>query len=511
MANFWATTFSFPSSPAPDPNPLQTLPGSTDDGSAADINKANSEALFPYMDGSSEATSLESPKDSSGNTVDLSTVALTDITPEFFSGLHSSQQLQLLNRSDVDGELVLTGGGERLDVLLGSDGRTVLVLQALSKTDLAPMANDDQKLIADYANALYADAPDVVDDLAASWGVALGESADTYRSAMAALVQTEIDDINGDGSQHAAVFTEQLELIIDRIDQNSLFSSSNINSEISDITDRYKRMRQFEKTVAAQSFSDPETTVYEGLNSLDNNANIASGLNSFLVQEQRLLELAKQRHSLSQSASVQGKSLDLPSLISMLQLSYNIKKEAEVAVLTEELQQQNALLRDYAAMQKLVNDVLKQFPSGEDGSKQKRNISGSTGEPVVSASDPDWSTATMNLDVQERRAMIMFSSYFSGPNLLKLGHPLEALRGITRPLESFSKTKDGKTVLVEKTQSAWNIYSTQLADAVTLINQNSQILTNEISSINQERNRHFDLANNALRRLNDSLTSIARM
>ncbi|MEI2384504.1 hypothetical protein [Breoghania sp. JC706] len=501
----------------PDPNPLKTLPGSADDGSADALNKGNAETLFPYMDGTSAETSLPNPVDETGAEVDLATVDLASITPKFFSGLHSSQQLQLLNRAEAGGKLVLTGGGERLDVLLGSDGRTVLVLQALSKTDLAPMPNADQALIADYTTALNATAPDVVADLAAAWGVSLGATATSYREAMKALVQEKIDFIENDGSANRDLFTDQLNLIIERIDKNSLFSSANINSEISDIVDRYTRMRQFEKAVSAQSFSD-SVTVPEKLNSLDNNVTITSGLESFLAQEKRLLELAKQRHSISQSGSLDGKRLDLPSLISMLQLSYNIKKEAEVAVLTEELQQQNALLRDYAAMQKLVNDVLKTFPSGEEGSKQKRNIDGTTDEKVVSGADPNWSTANMDLDTQERRAMIMFDSYYSGPNLLKLGHPLEDLRGITRPLEDFSKrkvindkTKEEATVLVTKTQSAWNIYSTQLADAVTLINQNSQILTNDISSMNQERNRHFDLANNALRRLNDSLTSIARM
>lgn len=529
MVSYWANAFDYPTTPTPDPNPLQNLPGSADDGSATDINNANAEELFPYMDGTSAETSLPNPKDSDGNEVNLNTVSLSDITPEFFSTLHSGQQLQLLNRRDVRGELVLEDGDDRFDVLRGSDGRTVLVLQGLSKTDLAPMSNADQKLIADYTEALNATLPDVVGGLAASLGVELGESASDYRDAMSELVQNKIDAIAADGSEYDEVFIDELELIQDRINSNSLFSSSNINSELNDLEDRYERIRAFENAVTKDGngnyVPDPEDTdsVPTGLNSLDNNATIIRGLDNLVAQEKRLLNLAEQRVSISKTAVLQGKKLDLPSLISMLQLNYNIKKETDVAILTEELQQQNALLRDYATMQSMVNDVLKAFPSGEEGSEQERNIDGSEGEKevldyvIIFFSTEDWSEADLELTTKQRRALMMFSERFSGAVGEESGHPIEVLRKIDRPLETFSKEVDGdyswekKAVLVPKTQSAWNIFSTQLSDAVTLINQNSQILTNEISSLNQERNRHFDLANNALRRLNDSLTQIARI
>ncbi|MEL6683368.1 MAG: hypothetical protein AAFQ09_12110, partial [Pseudomonadota bacterium] len=105
-----------------------------------------------------------------------------------------------------------------------------------------------------------------------------------------------------------------------------------------------------------------------------------------------------------------------------------------------------------------------------------------------------------------------------------VGHPIESLRGINRPTFDIIDPDDGQEIdvflpedaedleleLSRRSQNSWNIFASQLADTVTQINQESQILTNEISSLNRERNRHFDLANNSLRRLNDALLTIAR-
>lgn len=518
-SGFWSTTFNTPATPTPDPNPLHNIDGSSDDASTNGINKANSENTFPYMDGSTPDNRLPSPKDVNGNEIDLQTVNLSDITPDFFQGLHSGHQLELLNR--FGGDLVLGTGDERLDVLRGADDRTVLILQNLSKNDIGLLGKSDQDLIAAYTSSLNATAPGVVANLASVWDVSLGNTPAENRIAADLLLDNALHKLLQADSNNKDAYKDQLNLIKDRISRNSLFSTGNLTVEIKEIFDRFDRMNAFELTLIDSSASlnpDDTSSVPEGLNSQDNNASIISGLNNLLAQEKRLLDLATQRISLSRNASVQGKKMDVPSLISMLQLTYNIQKEADVAILTEELQQQNALLRDYAEMQRIVNNVLKQFPSGEDGSKQKRNIEGTeNGKLVKGAGGVTWAEANMSLSVKERRAMIMFSTEFSGAAPQGGGHPLETLRRISRPLDDFTVTiqlseeAPRQTFLTAKTQSAWNIYSTQLADAVTLINQNSQILTNEISSMNQERNRHFDLANNSLRRLNDSLTSIARM
>jgi hypothetical protein len=50
-----------------------------------------------------------------------------------------------------------------------------------------------------------------------------------------------------------------------------------------------------------------------------------------------------------------------------------------------------------------------------------------------------------------------------------------------------------------------------LADTVTLLNQRNQILQNEIENATKQQNRHFELGNNALRKMNDMIMTIGRM
>ena len=57
----------------------------------------------------------------------------------------------------------------------------------------------------------------------------------------------------------------------------------------------------------------------------------------------------------------------------------------------------------------------------------------------------------------------------------------------------------------------WDSFSTQLADTVTILNQQNQIKQNDIENAKKQENRHFDLANNALRKMNDMLLTIGRI
>ena len=47
-------------------------------------------------------------------------------------------------------------------------------------------------------------------------------------------------------------------------------------------------------------------------------------------------------------------------------------------------------------------------------------------------------------------------------------------------------------------------------DAVTLLNQNSQLKQNDISSMDKQKSRNFDLANSALQKMADAIQNIAR-
>lgn len=91
--------------------------------------------------------------------------------------------------------------------------------------------------------------------------------------------------------------------------------------------------------------------------------------------------------------------------------------------------------------------------------------------------------------------------------MVQPAHPLETLRGITRPQFEIVNN-EGQ--LIRYKSSAWSNMATQLSDAVTVINQETQIQMNAISTAEKEKNRYFEMANNALSKLNEVVQSIAR-
>lgn len=92
-------------------------------------------------------------------------------------------------------------------------------------------------------------------------------------------------------------------------------------------------------------------------------------------------------------------------------------------------------------------------------------------------------------------------------------HPLEKLYGVDRPsIDIMDWTKnaaDGSLALM--TKSEWESFSTSLSEAVTILNQNSQIKQNDIDTSTKQKNRHFELGNNALEKMNDILMSIGQI
>ncbi len=465
----------------------------TSNGEASAGNRTIYEKLFPYLDGSSEATRLPSPVDGEGNVLDLQTVALEEITPEFFLGLHSAHQLELLHR--FEGSFVLGDGDGRLDVLMAADKRTVLVLQNLSSADLAGLSPADQEAIVEYTSK--PEIPDEVKEgLALAWNVTIGGTVEENRNSATQIIQDAIDDIKANDSSNADDYIAQMELLKSFVDKNALISESNIQAEIDAIVERFTRMHTFEQAIT--SF-DADYSVGDNTMSLDNNETMRAGLQVFLDEEKRVLEAKNERLAQVSVAGVK----DLASLISVLQLTYEIQREAEVAISTAELEQLNGLLSDHAEMQRLVNDALKDFSTGEDANEEQRDILGneSVGQVNLIEDDP-------NLTNKEKLALAMFES--SG---VTKAHPLETLYGITRPTQNIMNSRADRTEvdLIAKSQSDWNIFQTQISDAVTLVNQQAQILSNDVSTFNQEQNRHFEMANTALKRMMDMINSIARI
>lgn len=442
---------------------------------------------------------MANPVGADGKEVDLSEVDVGAITPEFFESLHSLHQLYLVKR--FDGELILAAGKDnRLDVLLSSDGKRVLILQRLTKASIAGLSLADQSKIAVYIND--EDFPETLRvALEVQWGLETGAGED-----MKQLIDDLIKSMKEINETNSADYIDQLKLIKQQLDKAAMFSQVEIAAQVQRIKERFDRMNVFDESIRSQVITVGGKTLSASPfigSSLDGGATIKSGFNLFLAQEKRMLEAQRQR-----LAVLTMRNLDVPTLISILQMTYNVRKEVEVTLLTEELQQYNALLKDYSVMQQLLNDVLKDFSSGKDD--EKLTIGGKEG--------------ASSLTTEELKAVGMFQDLGSLNEFFR--HPLEVLRNINRPRDQifvsfgFAVPPGSNTTAtaisptggtVAKTQSQWSIFSTQLADAVTVINQQSQILTNDISNFSQEQNRHFELANSALRRLMDMINTIAHM
>lgn len=502
---------------------------------------------------------------------------------EDFFGFHSAHQLEYVNRfgtvaPGASGAKVVTfiQGTNRFDIVAAPDGKRTFVLQQLTKADLAIVGPETEQALSDAVAGLPDDPPSLRTNIESVLGAKAGDLA---RAAVQASVDNAKGEVNALFSANASgtfsaeeiaefkkVFTDQLDNIQTRANESSFFAQAEINTRIEDITRRAKRANAFFETVqnppagflAANSLADLEG----GLKNVNlpvgddiSQSGLRNGLDSLIAQETRIRDLDNQRLQLAQSGLLNaGRALDGPSLIAIFQLNYNLTREAEVNAETEELNQQNALLQVYARAQQLLNDALRTFNTGTEGSEEERTIFGETGNDTFLSDLTD-----------EQRFLVAFieEQLVEGSDVR---HPIEELRGINRPtldvlddgefsfrvglsqnfsvevkfngedatpeqIANFEAARDnpgspavaggpltvfGAEVLEEPgrlkrfSQNALNIFASQLADTVTTINQESQILTNEISNINRERNRNFDLANNALRRLNDTLTTIAR-
>lgn len=477
-------------------------------GAHFDFDNVTNTSSYVFMDGKTPATRLPPPLDAAGNPIDLQAILLADITPEFFLSLHSSHQLELFDRFSLNSNpdsvfsgiqsLVIGSGDDRLDVLLSSDGRKVLIMQTIERAGLAQLRLADQEQIAKYF-ALSAVPDSLKERLANKWGVTLGDTLANMRAAaLATLDDAYTNGIGGStqgslqNSEHRAVYRDQIIILQEQMELNALFSLSDLQAKADKIVDRFQRMLAFEE--AARGGGDSPSI------SLDENETIKAGLAVFLEQETRMRDAQRQRLEIARVAS----QVDLPTLITLLQIAYDVEKEVDVALKTEELRQQNALLKDYAVMQALINDVLKQFPADAEEIGRTLDANGRAGGGTyfsLSEGKPE------QLSVEHKRVLLMFDS--------SSGHPLEILRGISRVEQNLIRPgqnpgTENQQYLQNYNQSQWNIFSTQVADGVQLINQQSQILTNDISSLSQEQNRHFDFANSSLRRLTDMLTSIAR-
>jgi hypothetical protein len=254
-----------------------------------------------------------------------------------------------------------------------------------------------------------------------------------------------------------------------------------------------------------------------------NQTTIQTGYAKLMQAEQQTLALENQMTTIASTGVLAKKSLDVPSLIFFLQLYTNLIDEQQNSASTELVNQQNDLLNTYSQMQTLVNSVQGQFDAtkqteqrdifGNQSDSNSNNIAYSkytanelaTGQSSNSPSNNPIKGAPLgqvNMDIL---------SMFDKSTGAHAKNPIEKIFNIQRPTQAlFDDGQGGTDKSIAYTATAWNSFGTSLSSAVTQINQQTQILMNDIDTLNKEKDQHFDLANNCLSKLNDILAAIGR-
>lgn len=521
--------------------PYHYLPGSTTGTIDSPEIAQSAETLFPTADGVSKKlrrfdfTSVQFadvafPK---VNGVDGLTIAPSALNPSAFLSWHTAHQLRYIAEKGTGTPKSIeltdpTNSANKLHAIASADGKKVIVLEQLGKADIAKMSLTDQTNVASLPafsqSGGLADRLGLIPTAGATVtfktstttnATATADTATSARNAVLAYLDGEINyyTINpfvGTFSTSGAweVFRDALKNLRSRLENSAVFSLKDIQDQVQKIEARYDRAKAFGEVFPETQlyenfprqgggFDDRDSGEWLGVISLDNNATIKNGFEQFMKQERQMLAIDNHRLQVIQSGMLKDKKLDVPNLVFLLQLDYNLYTEAKVIADTEEISQQNALLQTYGRMQQQVNQVSKAFGTDQN---QTLTLTGHDGN----------NQEVRSLSTEQQKLFSMFEDLRY--NTQK--HPIETLRGISRPYaEIFSNgfMSDGNyNKMAELRKTQWEPFGTQLSDTVTLINQENQIKMNDINSQNKQKDRHFDLANSALSKMFDTIQNIAR-
>jgi hypothetical protein len=520
--------------PPPENTPYDNVLGTTT-GLDPSINDAGAEAVHPSL--SPDPNSPDSLTQTAGKPAGFD-LPPDQLSPDVFARWHTAYQKEYINQhKDANGFVTIGAGTDTIHATLSAAQDKVFILEALQKVDFATMALADQTRIAAADQDFKAADPNYHDAL-----TRLGLTADpNVVDGPNSLLQKTIDAINGnedppstdikDTAQFVspadkAIFLEELSNIRKRITGMGVFSSTDINAAVQAIRDRFHRVAVFAKSLSpgnaeTPAFDDPNQT--RNVISLDNNAAIIRGLQSFMNAEKQILAADNASSQIANTGTLEGltKHLDAPNLVAAFQLSANLKDQAINAGDTEEINQINELLKTYNAIQELINRTIAEMDASDN--KQKKgllgfhdhdNINNNTGvEPNTDDGSGNGTTIPIHSTIEELKNQLspeqlkvisMFEDVLGG-----IASPIEDLLGIKRPNDFDFYDNDGKT-LNYFPKATWDEWSAILGNTVQQISQENQLKFNDINSLEKERTSHFQSATNALTKALDITSSIGR-
>ncbi|WP_181705341.1 hypothetical protein [Chthonobacter rhizosphaerae] len=457
-----------------------------------------------------ETNSLVTPDSSVPRGFSLS-IQPRDLSLSLFQSWDSAYQKAYVAKFARDGAVTIgqTGQGKRagddfLTFMRTNDRSRLLAIETLDKRTIAGLAPADQTALA--GNAIFRaaaaaqglstsrnDAKKLVDDARARLPPENGGARNPaveggWNGPYVSHMGPPLEEFQTE----RAYFVKQLDLLEKALDRQTVFSSSDLADSIKLVTERADRWSTY---WPVHNGYDKRGSAYVRLQSLGGPEGLHAACKSLVDSERRILENEEKRLDAARSRRSDGRTADLATLIFELQQSYNRKVELRVAAETVELNQINDLLKAYTVMQSLVNKTLG-MNFGTDG---KANVA------LAPASDLDW------------RAISLFDQWIGGDTTHgwpagSFLHPAERhkLSGRRERDVLTTNTNGSDFSLVGQPQSFWNSYNSRLGSMVSTINQEAQVKMNEVNSLDKQKNRHFELANNALSKMSELLQSITR-
>lgn len=387
----------------------------------------------------------------------------------------------------------ITDPQNQMWVMLSNDNTKVYVLNNLQKSDIAQMSQADQQTL---TQSPY------WSTLSAKLGLySASDSQETSVTTQIAAVQAEInnaqtaasDSANGMTAADKQVFLDEISDLNSQLAKMAIFSPTDIQNQLNAIKTRFERVQAFSLQKAPVINFTQGIPV--GIVSTDGNATILSGYQNFMAQEKQILNVTNAAASLTASSTFNGKNLDVPTLIYYFQMYANLAQQAAIAADTEEVNQLNALLNTYSQMQTDVNTTMQAFGTSDT---QTLGFMAPQTNPTQRAS----------LSTDQLYLGTIFEDWDAGYK-----HPLEAMYGIQKPtMDMYFDTNaaNANLSLNTFTKAQWTDFSNSLANTVTQINQQTQIKMNNLDSAIKQKDREFDLGNNALSKLSDMIQSISR-
>lgn len=477
------------------PIPYHYLPGSASGGSSPAVQNG-AEALFPSLDGvTTRLPANERPDGFDTNVATLTSESAIKAFAAKFSSWHSAYQLEFLKKNGNVLSLPPSGKPIFNAFVSSTDPRKHYIIQSLDKNTIARMSTADQAQLAALPGFSAIAGPlglTKADAAVFPGGMTAGQYLDKMIADIDASKTTNINPKTNMPDADRAAFTSQLAILKEQLAASGVINAADIQKKVTELKERFDRAFAFFDVIPPSVVDFPnDGNIWVNVITIDGDiSGLQRGYQVFIAQEKRIAELAEARMRIVRDNGVLfGKQLDVPYLVAQFQSLYNSSLESQVVMETEEINQQNDLLKTYAKMQDAVNRTLSSFAKADE-----------KGKPFLNK------TGQGDIQESERRLYAMFDTEANAG--VRQKHPLETLRKLERPLFDFVADKG---TFHKYTHPQWSTFATRLSDTVTIINQNSQIKMNDVNSLDKQRNRHFELANNALAKMNDIIQSIGRL